>query len=64
MDLSAGGSGRMTIALVVLLGLAAAAWGTMEPGKYRSLTMILLGFFAVRILLGRMKYRQDVKKLM
>jgi hypothetical protein len=54
----------MTIALVVLLGLAAAAWETMEPGKYRSLTMILLGFFAVRILLGRMKYRQDEKKLM
>ncbi|NUQ27422.1 MAG: hypothetical protein HOQ35_02735 [Acidobacteriaceae bacterium] len=64
MDLGAGGSGRMTIALVVLLGLAAAAWETMEPGKYRSLTMILLGFFAVRILLGRMKYRQDEKKLM
>jgi hypothetical protein len=32
--------------------LAAAAWNTMEPGKYRALTLVLLGFFAARAVIG------------
>jgi hypothetical protein len=47
----------MTIALVVLGVLGVLSWQTMEPGKFRSLTWILLGFFAFRVLLGRLRSR-------
>ncbi|HEY2860753.1 MAG TPA: hypothetical protein VGJ21_20230 [Terracidiphilus sp.] len=57
MNLSPGGSGRMGIALAVLAALAALAWQTMEPGKFRSLTWVLLGFFAFRIVLSRLGSR-------
>jgi len=57
VDLSPAGSGRMMIALVVLSVLALLAWQTMEPGKFRSLTWVLLGFFAVRVVLGRLRSR-------
>ena len=57
VDLSPAGSGRMAIALAVLGVLAVLAWQTMEPGKYRSLTWILLGFFAFRVILGRLGSR-------
>ena len=57
MDLSPAGSGRMMIALAVLSVLALLAWQTMEPGKFRSLTWVLLGFFAFRVVLGRLRSR-------
>ena len=57
VDLSPAGSGRMGIALAVLGMLAFAVWQTMEPGKYRSLTWILIGFFAFRVVLGRLSSR-------
>jgi len=47
----------MWIALVVLGLLAGLAWRTMEPGKFQSLTWILLGFFAFRVILGRRRSR-------
>jgi hypothetical protein len=47
----------MWIALAVLGILAVAVWQTMEPGKYQILTWILLGFFAFRVLLGRLRSR-------
>ncbi len=57
VDLSPAGSGRMAIALVVLGVLAVLVWRTMEPGKFQSLTWILLGFFAFRVILGWMRSR-------
>ncbi|MBS1800791.1 MAG: hypothetical protein JSS95_13315 [Acidobacteria bacterium] len=57
MDFSPAGSGRMAVALGVLGVLAVLAWQTMEPGKYRSLTWLLLGFFAFRVALGRLRSR-------
>jgi tellurite resistance protein TehA-like permease len=57
LDLSPAGSGRMWIALAVLGLLAIAAWQTMEPGKFQSLTWILLGFFAFRVMLRRLSSR-------
>jgi hypothetical protein len=57
VDLSPAGSGRMTIALGILGFLAALVWQTMEPGKYQILTWILLGFFAFRVILGRLRSR-------
>ena len=57
LDLSPAGSGRMAIALAVLGVLAVLVWQTMEPGKFQSLTWILLGFFAFRVILGRLRSR-------
>ena len=57
MDLSPAGSGRMLIALVVLAVLSLLTWQTMEPGKFRSLTWVLLGFFAFRVVLGHLRSR-------
>ena len=45
------------IALAVLAVLGVLTWQTMEPGKYRSLTWVLLGFFAFRVVLGRLRSR-------
>jgi heme A synthase len=47
----------MAITLAVLALLAVLAWQTMEPGKFQSLTWILLGFFAFRVVLGWMRSR-------
>jgi heme A synthase len=47
----------MSIALTVLAVLAVLVWRTMEPGKFQSLTWILLGFFAFRVILGWMRSR-------
>jgi hypothetical protein len=57
VDLSPAGSGRLAIALVALASLALLAWSTMDPGKPRSLTLLLLAFFAVRVLLGYRRSR-------
>ena len=57
VDLKPAGSGRMGIALVVFAALALLAWGTMQPGKFRSLTWVLLGFFAVRVVLTHLRSR-------
>ena len=57
MDWSPAGSGRMWIALGAFAVLAVLVWQTMEPGKFRSLTWILLAFFAVRVVLGYLRSR-------
>ena len=57
MDFGPGGSGRMMIALIVLGILAMLVWRTMEPGKFQSLTWVLLGFFAFRVTLGWLRSR-------
>ena len=57
MDLSPAGSGRMLMALVVLAVLGAAVWLTMEPGKFRYLAWLLLGFFAFRVIIGFVRSR-------
>ena len=57
MDLSPAGSGRLTIALGVISVLGLLAWQTMEPGKFRSLPWVLLGFFAFRVVLGYLRSR-------
>jgi len=45
------GKSRRWVAILLLAGLAILAWETMEPGQVRWLVMILLGGFALRILL-------------
>jgi hypothetical protein len=57
LDLSPAGRGRMVIALGVLAVLGLLSWQTMESGKFRSLTWVLLAFFAFRVLLGYLHSR-------
>lgn len=57
LDMTPRGNGRMAMALAVMLLVGLSAFTTMEPGKYRNLTFVLLGFFAVRIVLGRLRSR-------
>jgi hypothetical protein len=57
VDLSPASSGRMVIALTVIAVMGLLSWQTMDPGKFRSLTWVLLGFFAVRIVLGHLRSR-------
>lgn len=48
----------MGIALLVIAGAAAGVALTMEPSRYRALAWVLLGFFAFRVVLGRLKQQQ------
>ena len=59
MNFEPAGSGRLVIALLLLGVLAGAAWFTMEPGKPRYLTMVLLGFFTFRVVLTKVRSRYD-----
>jgi hypothetical protein len=47
----------MVISLTVLTVLAGLVWYTMEPGRYRDLTWLLLGFFAFKTILGWLRAR-------
>jgi hypothetical protein len=51
------GDGRLVVALVVLALLAVLVWRTMEPGRMQQLTWLLLGFFAVRVVMTRLRSR-------
>jgi hypothetical protein len=57
-----GSQQRMIVALIVISLAAVGVWQTMEPGKYRSLAWVLLGFFAFRVLIGRMKAKQPTER--
>ncbi|MBW4028480.1 MAG: hypothetical protein HIU93_13945 [Acidobacteria bacterium] len=50
---------RKGIALALLAGLASMAWFTVDPGRVRWLVMVLLGGFAVRVLLTGPPSRYD-----
>ena len=45
------GMQRKIVALLVLAALAGLAWSTMDAGKVRMLVFVLLGGFALRVLL-------------
>jgi hypothetical protein len=47
----------MVVALVVIGFMAVSAWFTLEPGKYRDLTWVLLAFFGFRVVIGRLRSR-------
>ena len=47
-----GSAGRMRAALVMLAAIAGLAWWTLEPGRIRTLVWVLLGAFALRIVLA------------
>jgi hypothetical protein len=51
MDLGPRSPGRMWMALGFLVVLCGLAVKTIDPGKVRSVVLLLLGFFALRIVL-------------
>jgi len=53
MNMAPSGSSRRTVSLAALVVLALLAWRTMEPGKMQQLTWLLLGFFALRVVMTR-----------
>jgi hypothetical protein len=57
MEMNPAGNGRMVVSLAVLALLAVLVWRTMEPGKFQQLSWLLLGFFAFRIVLTRVRPR-------
>ena len=57
-----GSQQRMIVALVVIAGAATGVGLTMEPGKYRALAWVLLGFFAFRVFLGRISRKRAEQK--
>ncbi len=57
VDMTPAGNGRLLISLAVLAILAGLAWLTMDEGRYRALTLVLLAFFAFRVILGRLRSR-------
>jgi hypothetical protein len=57
MDMAPSGDGRLVVALVVLAVLAVLVWRTMEPGRFQQLSWVLLGFFAARVVMTRMRSR-------
>ncbi len=57
MNMAPSGDGRLAVSLVMLAVLALLAWRTLEPGKLQQLTWLLLGFFAARILITRLRSR-------
>ncbi len=59
-----GSQGRMAVALVVIAGAALGVWLTMDPGKYRTLSWVVLGFFAFRVLIGRMRQQNTERTQM
>ena len=62
MDFAPVGNGRLVVSLAALAALAAAVFFTMDPGKPRALTWVLLGFFAFRILLRKFAQRPGVSR--
>ncbi len=47
----------MIVALLLMALIAASAFWTMDPGKFRDLCFVLLAFFALRIVLGKLRSR-------
>ena len=58
-----GSQQRMIVALLVIAGAAIGVAFTMQPGKYRSLAWVVLGFFAFRVLIGRLKLKHSTRAL-
>ncbi len=58
MKMNPAGDGRLVVSLVALSVLALLVWRTMEPGKFQQLSWVLIGFFAVRVILGWRRSRK------
>jgi hypothetical protein len=66
MEESSGAGGlslgqKTAVALVLFGAIAVLAWQTMEPGKFRTLVIVVLGGLALRVLLGSRRADVDTK---
>ncbi len=57
MDMAPSGNGRFLVALAVIALLALLVWRTIDPGKLQQVTWLLLGFFAARVVITRLRAR-------
>ena len=57
MDFSPRGAGRMAVALAIIGLMAVSAWFTIDAGKYRNVTFVLLAYFAFRVVWERLRAR-------
>jgi len=55
MDLTPRSDGRLAVALVVLAVVALLVWQTMDPGRFRYVAWLMLGFSAFRMLVQRFR---------
>jgi hypothetical protein len=53
---------RKWVALAILVLVAGLAWQTMEPGRIRLVVFVLIGSFALRIVLASTGSRYDDKQ--
>ncbi len=58
------GTKRKVMALTLLAVLAGLAWMTIDPGKIRLVVLILLGGFALRIVLARRSTQDEDEALL
>ena len=49
------GAQRFAVAMLILACTAALAWATMDAGRIRDVTLLLLGASALRVTLARRK---------
>ncbi len=61
-DSAGSGPGRTAIGIAILAVIAGVAWFTMEAGQMRTLVMVVLAGFAVRLLLSSRGSRYDRKR--
>ncbi|HEX6467032.1 MAG TPA: hypothetical protein VFZ99_06985 [Terriglobales bacterium] len=54
-------SPRLLLALLAYAVLAFLAWRTMDNSNYRLVTMVILGFFAVRTVMHAMRGEQEIR---
>ena len=52
MKLEPRSPGRMWLSLALLVVVSGLAFQTIDPGKVRTVVLLLLGFFALRIVLA------------
>ena len=51
--------GKAVVGLLLFAGIAGMAWATMEAGPMRTLVLVVLAGFALRVLLGMRRSRYD-----
>jgi hypothetical protein len=57
MEMGPKSSGRMVVALVAMGVLALLVWRTLDPGRWQQLAWLLLAFFALRVIMERVRSR-------
>jgi len=57
MDMSPQSNGRLIVGFALLAFLAVLVWLTMDPGRFRQVAWLMLGFSAFRMTILRFRSR-------